>query len=249
MPNTRGRRTTPNCDHCGRRGHVSNLCPRDDYSGDIPALTQCVRRVISAANDSTFQMYCAIDPCILHSTLTAQPPSLTIPSALSTAMASLSAANQPNPSPAGPSQTTSSQQSSGPTTQPAVPPPQPVGAQPVVPVQNTTPARRNNRSYSFADMGRKYHTVTTLVNSGVSLLDALAAVNVKERTFRRWRLVAEARLVDESRFNLFLRRSPSPTLEDCVAYARTNLDRASSRVKLNSLFLTGAALKPMAKRN
>ena len=85
MPRGRpGRQTS--CLHCGRRGHVSNVCPRDDYSGGIPALelacTSCVRRVITAVNDNTYQIYCAIDPCSLHSTLTAQPTSYANPSPL-----------------------------------------------------------------------------------------------------------------------------------------------------------------------
>ena len=67
--------TSP-ADHCGRRGHVSNICLRDDYSKDIPALScsSCVRHVITAVSDSQFEIYCGIDPCALHSTLRAQPP-------------------------------------------------------------------------------------------------------------------------------------------------------------------------------
>ena len=30
----RRRPAPPTCSHCGRRGHIANVCPRDDYSGD-----------------------------------------------------------------------------------------------------------------------------------------------------------------------------------------------------------------------
>ena len=86
----RGRRpATINCTHCGRDGHSSNICPRDDYSPDLPSLTcsQCVRTVGTArGGDNTNQIYVGIQPCSLHSTLTSQPPSAA-PTALSTALA------------------------------------------------------------------------------------------------------------------------------------------------------------------
>ena len=88
------RRTAANsCLHCGRRGHTTNICLRDDYSPDVPALscTACLRRVITAAGDTQFQMYCGIDPCPQHSTLTAQSPSHSSPSAMAQALSSLTA--------------------------------------------------------------------------------------------------------------------------------------------------------------
>ena len=83
----------------------------------------------------------------------------------------------------------------------------------------------------------------------VSMADALDTINVKGRTFRRWRIVAEARLVDEQAFNTLVGRIQNPTLDDCVAQGKTILQRSSSHAKLNSLFLAGACLKPMPKRN
>ena len=75
----------------GRVGHSSNLCPRDDYSPDIPALTcsQCVRRVTTATGgDTNFEIYIGVDPCAQHATHTAQPPTQAAPSSFSQAVAS-----------------------------------------------------------------------------------------------------------------------------------------------------------------
>ena len=80
------------CPHCGRVGHSSNLCPRDDYSPDIPALTcsQCVRRVTTATGgDTNFEIYIGVDPCAQHATLTAQPPTQAATSSFSQTVASL----------------------------------------------------------------------------------------------------------------------------------------------------------------
>ena len=88
---------TINCTHCGRDGHSSNICPRDDYSSDLPSLTcsQCVRTVVTArGGDNTNQIYVGIQPCSLHSTLTSQPPSAA-PTALSTALAPTAPAPAP----------------------------------------------------------------------------------------------------------------------------------------------------------
>ena len=279
MPRTRRRAapTPPKCDHCGRRGHVSNICPRDDYNPDLPALncSSCVRHVISAVGDSQFEMYCGIDPCILHSTLTAQPPSHTTPSAMAVAMASLSSqtagasgsssqaagASGSSLSAAGASGSSSqaagasgsssqadgasgsSSQADGASGSSS----QADGASGSSSTQLA--ARRNNRSYSFTDILSRYSQLTALVNGGSSLADALVVVNVKDRTFRRWRDVAEALLVDETDFMAMVERRLSPTLEDCVALARTVLQRSSSQTKLTSLFLAGACLRPMKKRN
>ena len=259
-------RNAVSCLHCGRAGHTAYLCPRDDYSPDIPALScnQCARRVITATGDNQFQMYCGIDPCPQHSTLTAQPPSQSTPSAMSTAMASLpgpstgstpagppppysqhanpSGSNPPPPNAAGPSQPTNP---AGATTSNPAGPSQPPNA-----VQVADPAsRRNNRSYSFPDINCRYGHLTSLVLGGTSMADALDTINVKGRTFRRWRIVAEARLVDEQAFNTLVGRIQNPTLDDCVAQGKTILQRSSSHAKLNSLFLAGACLKPMPKRN
>ena len=45
-------------------------------------------------------------------------------------------------------------------------------------------------------------------------MDALEVINVKERTFRRWRDIAEALLVDETDFMALVERLHSPTLDD-----------------------------------
>ena len=150
MPTRSGRSrttTSPSCQHCGRTGHTANICPRDDYSPDVPALTctQCVRRVVTATGGiSQFQMVCTIDPCAAHSTLSAQPPTQAAPSALSSAMASLAGAtpSQP-PAPLNPTQPQRQPPPLGPnpTNPPAVPNPGPSSSAP--------PGRNTTRSYSW----------------------------------------------------------------------------------------------------
>ena len=69
-----------------------------------------------------------------------------------------------------------------------------------VPVNPSVPAAgRTNRSQCFTEIDRKYRQVVAFTNSGLTVGDALEAVNLKKRTFRRWRIVAEARLIDERR--------------------------------------------------
>ena len=195
----------------GRTGHTANICPRDDYSPDVPALTctQCVRRVVTATGGiSQFQMVCSIDPCAAHSTLSAQPPTQAAPSALSSAMASLAGAtpSQP-PAPLNPTQPQPPPLGPNPTNPPTVPNPGPSSSAP--------PGRNTTRSYSLATIDRKYNQIVSLVNGGTSLEEAYTMTNVKRRTFRRYRTVAEARLVDELSFSNLIRQVENPTLEDC----------------------------------
>ena len=247
MPTRSGRNrttTSPSCQHCGRTGHTENICPKDDYSPDVPALTstQCVRRFVTATGGiSQFQMVCAIDPCAAHSTLSAQPPTPAAPSALSSAMASLAGAtpsqppaplNPPQPPPVGPNPTP-------PTNPPAVPNPRPSSSAP--------PGRNTTRSYSLATIDRKYNQIVSLVNGGTSLEEAYTMTNVKRRTFRRYRTVAEARLVDELSFSNLIRQVENPTLEDCETKGKQILQRTTSKKKLNELFLAGVCLKPLRK--
>ena len=56
-------------------------------------------------------------------------------------------------------------------------------------------------------------------------------------------------MVDETDFKALVERLQSPTLDDCVTQAKTILQRSSSQTKLNSLFLAGACLRPLKKRN
>ena len=56
-------------------------------------------------------------------------------------------------------------------------------------------------------------------------------------------------MVDETDLKDLVESLQSPTLDDCVTQAKTILQRSSSQTKLNSLFLAGACLRPMKKRN
>ena len=260
------RRTAANsCLHCGRRGHTTNICLRNDYSPDVPALscTACLRRVITAAGDTQFQMYCGIDPCPQHSTLTAQSPSHSSPSAMAQALSSLTAPGSstntpPNaPGTSQPPSATGSSSAPPPYTAAAGPtqPPNPAGppqssnpgpAAPTAP-QPTFQTRRNNRSFSLPDIDGRYVHVTSLVNGGASLSDALEVTGVPRITFRKWRIVAEARLVDERGFNTLVSRVQNATLEDCVTQGKTILQRASSLPRLEAQFLSGCCLKPIRR--
>ena len=231
-PRRRGRpAATPTCSHCGRPGHTSNICPRDDYSPDLALLTcnQCIRQVVTATGgDTNFEVYCGIQPCNQHSTLTAQPPS-TAPSALATALAASTAppaAAPPQPAAAPPP--------------PAAAPSQPAAVPPRPLPQNSG---RSNRSYCFQEIDEKYRQVVSLVNGGATLTDAMEVVGLKRRTFRRWRLVAEARLLDEPGFLNLVNRISRATLQDCETQSKTILQRASSHNRMEELFRAGVCFK------
>jgi len=173
----------PTCLHCGQPGHASDVCPRDHYSDDIPALScgSCIRRVFTAVNDPTCQMYCAIEPCTRHSTPTPQPSS--------------------HP-------------------------------------------RQTPLALAILDIDTRYSQVVALVNGGASIKDALEVVGVPRRTFRRWRPVAEARLVDTRSLDKLTAKIQKPTLQNVEAMAKLVLSRASSSRRLLALFLSEMCLKP-----
>ena len=230
------------CPHCGRVGHSSNLCPRDDYSPDLPALTcsQCVRTVTTATGgDTTNEIYVGIQPCVQHSTLTTQPPS-SAPSSLSTALAAAVPPTPPAPVPAANPAPTADPVAAAPAPQPIPPQQQPAPTQPLLPT-------RRNRTYNFSDIDAKYRQVVSLVNGGATSDDALEVAGIKRRTFRRWRAVAEARLLDEAGFLSLVNRISNATLQDCESQSKTILQRAVSRQKLEDLFRAGACLKPLRK--
>ena len=137
-------------------------------------------------------------------------------------------------------------------TQPPNPagPPQASNPGPATPTapQPTFQTRRNNRSFSLPDIEARYVRVTSLVNGGASLSDTLEVTGFPRRTFRRWRIVAEARLVDERGFNTLVSRIQNSTLEDCVTQGETILQRASSLSRLEALFLSGCCLKPIRRQ-
>ena len=111
----------------------------------------------------------------------------------------------------------------------------PVNAAPASdPVNPPAPAAgRTNWSYCFTEIDRK----EAFTNSGLAVGHAFEAVNLKRRTFRSWKIVAEARLVDEQAFNTFLTRFQNSTLEDCCLQGgKTILERSSSRQKLIDFF-------------
>ena len=195
-------------------------------------------------------MYCGIDPCPQNFTLTAHPPSHSSPSAMAQALSSLTApGSSTNTPPNTPGTSTGSSSPPPPAAGPAQPPnpagpPQasnPVPAAPTAP-QPTFQTRRKNRSFSLPDIDARYVRVTSLVNGGASLSDALEVTGFPRRTFRRWRIV------DERGFNNLMSQIQNSTLENCVTQGKTILLRASSLPRLEALFLPGCCLKPIRRQ-
>ena len=249
MPRGRRPATTINCTHCGRDGHSSNICPRDDYSSDLPSLTcsQCVRTVGTArGGDNTNQIYVGIQPCSLHSTLTSQPPSAA-PTALSTALAPTAPAPPAAAPPAAAPAAAPVPHAAAPAPPATAPIPPATAA--VAPAPAPLPFRTNrtNRMFSFADIDSKYRLVVSLVLGGATINDALEVAGIKRRTFRRWRVIAEARLLDEPGLNTLVGRTLNASMGDCELHSKTILNRSTSRVKLEELFRAGACLKPLKK--
>ena len=154
---------------------------------DVPALTcnQCVRRVITASGgDSQFQIYCGIDPCAAHSTLSAQPLTQATPSARASAMSFLAGANPTSPQP----------HAAGPPLNPTPPQP-PAAGFPLNPTPTNPAAASNPGSSASAPPGppgrntTRSYSLATLMNDGTSLEDAYTITYVKRRTFRRYRTV------------------------------------------------------------
>ena len=213
--------------HIIRNGHSSNICPRDDYSSNLPSLTcsQCVRTVVTArGGDNTNQIYVGIQPCSLHSTLTSQPPSAA-QTALSTALAPTAPA--PAPPAAAPAPAAAPVPHAAATVPPATAPiPRATAA--VAPAPAPLPFRTNrtNRMFSFADIDSKYRLVVSLVLGGATINDALEVAGIKRRTFRRWRVIAEARLLDEPGLNTLVGRTLNASMGDCELHSKTILNRS-----------------------
>ena len=77
IPSTSSELRPPPCSHCGTPGHVSDTCPRSDYTPDTPALTcsTCVHVISSAhAGEDPYQIVHKIIPCPEHSTVTEPTP-------------------------------------------------------------------------------------------------------------------------------------------------------------------------------
>ena len=85
------------------------------------------------------------------------------------------------------------------------------------------------------------------VLGGATINDALEVAGIKRRTFRRWRVIAEARLLDEPGLNTLVGRTLNASMGDCELHSKTILNRSTSRVKLEELFRAGACLKPLKK--
>ena len=174
------------------------------------------------------------------STLTSQPPSAA-PTALSTALA---------PAPAPPAAAPAPAAAPVPHAAAPVPPataPIPPATAAVAPAHLPFRTNRTNRMFSFADIDSKYRLVVSLVLGGATINDALEVAGIKRRTFRRWRVIAEARLLDEPGLNTLVGRTLNASMGDCELHSKTILNRSTSRVKLEELFRAGACLKPLKK--
>ena len=135
------------------------------------------------------------------------------------------------------------------TSQPPSAAPIPPATAAVAPAPAPLPFRTNrtNRMFSFADIDSKYRLVVSLVLVGATINDALEVAGIKWRTFRRWRVIAEARLLDEPGLNTLVGRTLNASMGDCELHSKTILIRSTSRVKLEELFRAGACLKPLKK--
>ena len=234
MPPRRARPAPPTCTHCGRRGHTSNICTRDDYSPDAPSLgcTTCVRDVSAArSDDTTYKIYVAIIPCPQHDTMVANPP---VTAQLTPLQLAMRAAPRP-----GPSQQAAP--SAPPTSAPTLVQPPPLPA----PTPGVLPAGpQSGRSYSLERIDSVYRGVVENVNQGKTHEEAFTILQTKRRTFRAYRNIAEARLVDMLAFERLIAAHVNPTLSDCDTEAKKILQRTTSKTKLRDLHLAGAALKP-----
>ena len=92
-----------------------------------------------------------------------------------------------------------------------------------------------------------YKEVARSVHEGNSQSqeDAFQLLNViKRRTFRTYRPIAEARLLDITAFKRLLSTHLNPTLHDANSEARKILQRAANKSKLRDLYLAGVILRP-----
>ena len=89
-----------------------------------------------------------------------------------------------------------------------------------------------------------YREVARSVHEGNSQEDAFQLLNVKRRTFRTYRPIAEARLLDITAFKRLLSTHLNPTLHDANSEARKILQRAANKSKLRDLYLAGVILRP-----
>ena len=99
---------------------------------------------------------------------------------------------------------------------------------------------RTNRSFNLQLIDAQYQDVVDLVNAGSTIVNALEQLGLKMRSFRRYRTIAEARLVDLTAFERILERG-EPTLEDLVTEGKRILRQ--NRARLFILFGQGRCLR------
>ena len=100
---------------------------------------------------------------------------------------------------------------------------------------SSTPVARQQKfieihDASIAPVSRQYRASKTHE-------EAFALVQTKWRTFRTYRKVAEARLVDLLAFERLVVAHLNPTLSNCDAEAKKTLQRTTSKAKLKDLHL------------
>ena len=125
-PNSRPRTPPPICQHCGTRGHVSDLCSRTHYTSTMPAFScsNCLKEIVScnSTDPVRFDVSVRIINCSEHRTTTARPPPPPSPTGPGTATSSSIATSSPTATSSTASTSTSAAAPS-PTTTSTAPPP------------------------------------------------------------------------------------------------------------------------------
>ena len=124
-PNSRPRTPPPICQHCGTRGHVSDLCSRTHYTSTMPAFScsNCLKEIVScnSTDPVRFDVSVRIINCSEHRTTTARPPPPPSPTGPGTATSSSIATSSPTATSSTASTSTSAAAPS-PTTTSTAPP-------------------------------------------------------------------------------------------------------------------------------
>ena len=264
-PNSRPRTPPPICQHCGTRGHVSDLCSRTHYTSTMPTFScsNCLKEIVScnSTDPVRFDVSVRIINCSEHRTTTARPPPPPSPTGPGTATSSSTATSSPTATSSTASTSTSAVAPSPTTTSTAPPPytspradntPSTVPPQPAPQRAPPTLQRRGTRTRTLLPL--QLYTdiyssvVDTMHQTSCGLYEALDTVSIKRGFWRNTRPIAEALLVDPTRFKETLRnRGSTLNLKRAKMEAAAVLSTASGQQKLRTLHLDGVTLVPLEK--
>jgi hypothetical protein len=251
----------PICDHCGRTGHISDLCDRTSYDRDFPGIScrNCLRRISSCtADDGPHQVLVKIITCAAHSTRTNRPaPAVQTPPVPAAPALRRPAAPALQPPPP-PRQAAPALQSP-----PSSPPPPYAGPArqllpaavhaPVAPAVNGPPQPppaagpvRRTKQLSLGPIRSRYDVVLQHTKTGRGLYEALRLCSINRNYWRGIRPIAEALLVDRNSFLETLGRlGPLLSQKTAATRAALLLNSAAGKTRLAALHLEGSACKPL----